>query len=191
MSKEQSTNWIDQVYRCCREAEASQIAEFAISLPLLAAVVIGITDFGSAFDLKYKLSNAVREGARVGSMQSTSDITNATPVSVTAVRDEIDSYLTGDHVNDCGLATAVPAQSGLVWTYTASSGCPGGGTLTLTVDRGKTFQTTGGVTVETTRVSISYPFQWRFSKVIRVLVPGAVYQGLSYISNEAAMQNLN
>jgi Flp pilus assembly protein TadG len=188
---EQSTNWIGYIYRYCKQTEASQIAEFAISLPLLAAVVIGITDFGSAFDLKYKLSNALREGARVASMQSTSDITNATPTSVTAVRDAIDSYLVGDHVNDCGLATAVPAQSGLVWTYTASSGCPGGGTLTLTVDRGKTFQTTGGVTVETTRVSISYPFQWRFSKVIRVLVPGAVYQGLSYISNEAAMQNLN
>ena len=124
-------------------------------------------------------------------MQSTSDITNATPVSVTAARDAIDSYLVGDHVNDCGLATASPAQAGLVWTYTASSGCAGGGTLTLIVDRGKTFQTTGGVMVETTRVSISYPFRWRFSSVIRVLIPTARYSGVSYISNETVMQNLN
>jgi TadE-like protein len=191
MSQQPSGNLIRDLWRYCNQTEASQIAEFAISLPLLAAVVIGITDFGSAFDLKYKLSNAVREGARVASMQSTSDITNATPASGTAVRDAIDSYLVGDHVNDCGLATAVPAQSGLVWTYTASSGCAGGGTLTLIVDRGHAFQTTGGVSVETTRVSISYPFKWRFNKVIRVLIPGALYQGVSYISNESVMQNLN
>jgi len=124
-------NWIAHFWRCCKQTQASQIAEFAISLPLLVVVVIGITDFGSAFDLKYKLSNAVREGARVASTQSTSDDTDAIPVSVTAVRDAIDSYLIGDHVNDCGLATASPAQAGLVWTYTANTGCPGGGTLTL------------------------------------------------------------
>jgi Flp pilus assembly protein TadG len=178
-------------WRCYNHTAGSQIAEFAVSLPLLAVVVIGITDFGSAFDLKYKLSNAVREGARFASRQSTSDLTNATPTSVTAVRDLIDSYLIGDHVNDCGLATASPAQAGLVWTYTANTGCPGGGTLTLIVDRGKTFQTTGGVTVETTRVSISYPFQWRFSSVIRVLIRTARYLPVTYISNESVMQNLN
>jgi Flp pilus assembly protein TadG len=178
-------------WRYCEQTEASQIAEFAVSLPLLAVVVIGITDFGSAFDLKYKLSNAVRAGARVASTQSTSDDTDAVPTSVTAVRDTIDSYLVGDHVNDCGLATATPTNSGLVWTYTANTACPGGGTLTLIVDRGKTFQTTGGVTVETTHVSISYPFQWRFSGVIKVLIRNARYPGITYISNESVMQNLN
>ena len=146
MSQEQLMNRVAHLWRYCKQTQASQIAEFAISLPLLAVVVIGITDFGSAFDLKYKLSNAVREGARFASTQGTSDLTNATPASVTAVRDVIDSYLVGDHVNDCGLATASPAQAGLVWTYTANTRCPGGGTLTLIVDRGKTFQTTGGVT---------------------------------------------
>jgi Flp pilus assembly protein TadG len=179
-------------WRCYNHTAGSQIAEFAISLPLLAVVVIGITDFGSAFDLKYKLSNAVREGARFASTQSASDLTNAVPASVTAVRDLIDSYLIGDHVNDCGLATASPVQAGLlVWSYTANTRCPGGGTLTLIVNRGKTFQTTGGVTVETTRVSISYPFQWRFSSVIRVLIRTAGYLRVTYIRNESVMQNLN
>jgi len=178
--------------RCFNHTAGSQIAEFAVSLPLLAVVVIGITDFGSAFDLKYKLSNAVREGARFASIQSNSDLTNAVPASVTAVRDVIDSYLIGDHVNDCGLATASPVQTGLLlWTYTANTRCPGGGTLTLIVDRGKTFTTTGGVTVETTRVSISYPFQWRFSSVIRVLIRTARYLRVTYIRNESVMQNLN
>jgi hypothetical protein len=113
-------NWIAHFWRYCKQTQASQIAEFAVSLPLLAVVVIGITDFGSAFDLKYKLSNAVRAGARVASAKSTSDDTDAVPVSVRAVRDAVDSYLIGDHVNDCGLATATPTQSAstLVWTYT-------------------------------------------------------------------------
>ena len=184
----------DQVQRCrelwhrCNKTTGSQIVEFAVSLPLLAAVVIGITDFSSAFNLKFKLSNAAREGARYASTQSTSDLSNAPPDSITAVRDVVHGYLVGDRVNDCGLATATPTNSGLVWTYTANTGCPG--TLTLIIDRGNTF-VTGGVTVEATRVSISYPFQWRFSKVIRVLIPGAVYAGISYLSNASMMQNLN
>ena len=90
MSQDQ-LNRVAHLWRYCKQTQASQIAEFAISLPLLAVVVIGITDFGSAFDLKYKLSNAVREGPRFASRQSTSDLTNATPASVTAVRDLIDS----------------------------------------------------------------------------------------------------
>jgi Flp pilus assembly protein TadG len=193
MSQEQLMNWMAHLWRCCKQTQASQIAEFAVALPLLAVVVIGITDFGGAFDLKYRLSNGVRAGVRVASTQSTSDDTDAVPVSVTAARDAIDSYLIGDHVNDCGLATATPTKSasGLVWTYTANTACAGGGTLTLIVDRGKTFQTTGGVTVETTHVSISYPFKWRFSGVIKVLIPNAQYLGVTYIKNEAVMQNLN
>ena len=170
------------------ETTGSQIVEFAVSLPLLAAVIIGITDFSSACNLKFKLSNAAHEGARFASSQSTSDLTDVPSASIAAIRDVVNSYLAGDRVNTCGLASATPANSGLIWTYTANTGCPG--TFTLTIDRGST-TVTGGLTVEATRVSVSYPFQWRFSKVIRVLIPGAVYQGVSNLTNESVMQNLN
>src|SRR2546428_10386539 len=109
MSQEQLMNRVAHLWRYCKQTQGSQIAEFAISLPLLAVVVIGIKDLGSAFDLKYKLRNAVRAGARVGSTQNTSDVTNAIPPSVNAVRDAGDSYRVGDRVNDCGPATASPA----------------------------------------------------------------------------------
>jgi Flp pilus assembly protein TadG len=179
---------LDQWRCCCSQTSGSQIVEFAVSLPLLAAVIIGITDFSSAFNLKFKLSNAAHEGARFASTQSTSDLTDTPPASITAIRDVVNSYLVGDRVNTCGLATATPTNSaGLIWTYTASTGCPG--TFTLTIDRGNT-TVTGGLTVEATRVSVSYPFQWRFSKVIRVLIPGAVYAGVSNLTNESVMQNL-
>jgi Flp pilus assembly protein TadG len=172
---------------CCSQTTGSQIAEFAVSLPLLAAVIIGITDFSSAFNLKFKLSNAAHEGARLASTQTTSDLTDTPPASITAIRDIVNSYLVGDRVNTCGLETATPTNAGLVWTYTASTGCPG--TFTLTIDRGDT-TITGGLTVEATRVTVSYPFQWRFSKVIRVLIPGAVYQGVSNLTNQSVMQTL-
>jgi Flp pilus assembly protein TadG len=173
--------------------EASQIVELAISLPLLAVIVIGITDFSGAFNTKFKLGNAVREGARFASNESTSDLSNpTTPLSISAVRDVVDNYLLAAHINDCGLSSAVPIKTAvLTWTYTANTGCAG--TLTLTIDRGSIFLTTAGspLTVEATHINIQYPYQWRFNSVIRVLVPTATYAGLTTISADAVMQNLN
>jgi hypothetical protein len=107
------------------------------------------------------------------------------------VRDVVDSYLVALHINDCGLSTQLASKSGLVWTYTANTGCAG--TLALTIDRGDTFNVAGGTPakVEATHVSISYPYQWRFSSVIRVLIPSATYLPLTQITEDAVVQNLN
>ena len=183
--------WRRCKFKAYARTEGSQIAEFAISLPLLAVIVIGITDFGSAFNLKYKLSNAVREGLRFASTQTASDLSNPTPLSIAAIHDVVDNYLVGAHVNDCGLSTTSPTNAGLIWTYSANAGCPGNGTLTLTINRGDTFQTTTPATVETTRIRISYPYQWRFSSVVKVLIPSSQYAGVTQITTEAVMQNLN
>ena len=196
MLRKELMSRVVQLWRRCKfkayaRTEGSQIAEFAISLPLLAVIVIGITDFGSAFNLKYKLSNAVREGVRLASTQTASDLSNPTPLSIAAIHDVVDNYLVGAHVNDCGLSTTSPTNAGLIWTYSANAGCPGNGTLTLTINRGDTFQTTAPVTVETTRITISYPYQWRFSSVVKVLIPSSQYAGVTQITTEAVMQNLN
>ena len=138
-------------------------------------IVIGITDFGTAFSLKQTLNNAAREGARSGSRQSMSDIANTTAPwpSIDAIHDAVDNYLVASNINDCGLSGTAPAKSGLTWTYTANTNCPGNGTLTLTIDRGTTFQTTGAtiVTIENTHIQISYPYQWRFGSFIQFFVP--------------------
>ena len=198
MLRKELMSRVVQLWRRCKfkayaRTEGSQIAEFAISLPLLAVIVIGITDFGSAFNLKYKLSNAGREGLRFASTQTASDLSNPTPLSIAAIHDVVDNYLVGEHVNDCGLSTTSPTNAGLIWTYSANTGCPGNGTLTLTINRGDTFPTTGGntVTVETTRIRISYPYQWRFSSVVKVLIPSAQYAGVTQITTETVMKNLN
>ncbi len=44
------------------DASGSQLLEFAVALPLLVVLVVGIFDFGEAFNVKQKLSNMAREG---------------------------------------------------------------------------------------------------------------------------------
>ena len=186
------TTWRQWLEGCAR-TEGSEIIEFAVSLPLLIVIAIGITDFGSAFNLKYKLNNAVGAGARFASNQTTSDLTNPTPPSTTAIRDVIDNYLSTANVNDCGLSTTVPTKSGLSWTYTASTNCPGNGSLILVVNRGDTFSSTGAspVGLEATRVTLTYPFQWRFHRVIKLIAQTATYAGVTLLTTEAVMPNLN
>src|SRR5579863_7559969 len=100
-----------------RETEAAALIEFAVALPLLVVLVVGIFDFGGAFNLKQELNNAAREGARFGAAQPTNDISttnpNPKPPSVDAIRYVIDAYLQTAHINDCGLsAVAQPASAG-------------------------------------------------------------------------------
>lgn len=179
-----------------RGTDAAALIEFAVALPLLVVLVVGIFDFGGAFNLKQELNNAVREGARFGAAQPSNDIspTNLKPPSVDAIRLLVDSYLQTAHINDCGL-NAIPEPSqggGMVWTYNASSGCFGQA-LTLTISRAVPVQATVGgatVTMLCTTVHIAYPYQWHFNNVIQLLVPGANYT-LGNIQGNATAVNMN
>lgn len=185
------------LWRCLgwlADTKASQIAELAVALPLIMIIVIGITDFGSAFTLKQKLNNAAREGARFASNQTMADVTNTAPNSVAAIRDVVDNYLVTSHINDCGLATATPDKSGLIWTFTSDIGCGGTGGLTVIINRGNTFATSGTprTTIENTRITISYPFQWRFGKLMSLIVPNSNYAlGVTQITSTFVSPNLN
>src|ERR1700690_2327058 len=130
-----STRW-----QACRDDRASQIAEFALSLPLLVLIVVGIFDFSGALSLKQKLTNAAREGARVAAADPASDLgfppASGFPVSVDDAYQVVDYYLVQEKINDCGLSAKPPTQGvGLNWVSTATTGCPGSG-LQLTINRG-------------------------------------------------------
>jgi Flp pilus assembly protein TadG len=184
----------ERLLRVCASTDGSQIVELAVSLPLLLVFVVGITDFGTAFNLKQKLNNAAREGVRVAANQYMGDVVNASPNSIIAIHDAVDNYLLAARINDCGLSSVNPTKAGLTWTYTANTACPGNGTLTLTIDRGNTFQATDAktTTLETTHVVISYPYQWRFGGVIHFFAPSANYaNGVTQIPADAMMTNLN
>jgi len=192
--------------------EGSALVEFAIALPLLVVIVVGIFDFGAAFNTKQELNNAMREAARFGAAQPTNDLSNAgVPASVDAIRVLVVSYLRVSRINDCGLASAAGTNPAtMIWTYstTSSSGCVG--TMTLTIVRG--FSTAGagstsgcgmvadnygspnpisGLNIPCTRVTMSYPYQWHFNSVIQLVVPTANYGGLLQIQTDATVPNMN
>lgn len=174
-----------------RRTEAAALIEFAVALPLLVVLVVGIFDFGGAFNLKQELNNAVREGAHFAASQPTNDLALSQPPSVNAVRFLVDSYLQNAKINDCGLSTATWASGGgLTWQFSASgNGCA----MTLTVSRGIVVpEVVGGATVNVlcTTVHIAYPYQWHFNSVIQLLVPGANYTFTNILSDATAV-NMN
>lgn len=178
------------------DTRATQIAEFAVALPLLLVVVVGIFDFGNAYNLKQKVTNAARDAARFGAGQPTNDLSNTPPASITAIRDLVSNALLSSKVNDCGLATAAATAAGAAtpwkWSFTVSCGAPGN--LVLTVDRGYVFTSTvtsGGTAIKmiSTNVTILYPYKWQFNRVITTLVPTAVYSGTTQIAVTSVVAN--
>jgi Flp pilus assembly protein TadG len=180
--------WLRRVARgAWREDRAAQIVEFAVSLPLLVVFVVGIFDFSNAFTLKQKLTNAVRDGARVAAADPASDLSSpiSAPTSVIDAFQVVHNNLLANNINDCGIpsATAPTTTSGLTWTYTGTTNCPPGG-LTIIINRGYYFpanSTTlapvtcapqplaGQAAVIGTCVSIKYAYPWRFGKVASLL----------------------
>jgi hypothetical protein len=185
--------------RACRDEGAAQIAEFAISLPLLVVFVVGIFDFSGALTLKQKLTNAAREGARVAAADPANDLGNGSsvpPVSVSDAFYVVDDYLLSQNINDCGLKSVEPSSAGnFIWKST-TPGCPGGpsSSLLLTINRGCiTSQMIGTVQTDLidTCVTIQYPYKWRFNSVITLLVPNTTYASVSYITATATAFNEN
>ncbi len=170
-----------------RQDHAAQLVEFAVSLPLLVLFVVGIFDFSAAFTLKQKLTNVARDAARVAAADPSADVGNLTsgvPSSITHAFKVIDSYLTANNLNDCGLASKTPSSSGVTWTYTvAPTGNPPCG-ITVIINRGYYFPVTsttapalncqsqapGGQTALVgTCVSIQYAYAWRFGRAASLL----------------------
>lgn len=170
-----------------RSDRGAQLVEFAVSLPLLVLFVVGIFDFSAAFTQKQKLTNVARDAARVAAADPSADVGNLTsgvPSSITHAFKVIDSYLTANKLNDCGLASKTPSSSGVTWTYTiAPSGNPPCG-ITVIINRGYYFPVTsttppalncqsqapGGQTALVgTCVSIQYAYPWKFGRAASLL----------------------
>lgn len=195
--------------RRLRGSEGSQLAEFAVTLPLLVVFLIAIYDFGNAFSVKHKLVAAVREGTRFAANQPTADLSNPSAGScspddsictgsVEAIARLVGAHLLTEGLPDCGLSNSsvqTVTTTDLTWTYSVSSGCAG--TLSLTVNRGFTYQVSPSalyvksMTVDATQVTISYPYTWQFRKVIGLIAPGSRYATISQITATTTVPNLN
>ncbi|MBV8051155.1 MAG: pilus assembly protein [Acidobacteriaceae bacterium] len=183
--------FLERLVAGTESTNGAAIVEFAVALPLLIVLVVGIFDFGGAFNIKQELGNAMREAARFGAAQPTNDLRNGgTPPSVDAIRYLVDSYLVAARINDCGLGGVGVPGGGPPWVYTANgNGCAG--TLTLTINRGVVLpETVAGTAINllATQVSISYPYQWRFNNALHLISPGSTF-ALANIPADATAVN--
>jgi Flp pilus assembly protein TadG len=188
--------WTTPLSRMLRaDDRASQIVEFALSLPLLVLFVVGIFDFSGAISLKQKLTNAAREAARVAAADPANDVgTAGVPVSVADAFWVVDNYLISENLSDCGLKGDRPAKTtGLTWVSTAiSSPCSAGAGLVLTINRGCIAQQTinkDKVNLVSTCVTIQYPYKWRYGGVSGLV--GGKFTGPTSITTTATAFNEN
>ena len=189
------------------EDGASQIVEFALSLPLLVLFVIGIFDFSSAISLKQKLTNAAREAARVAAADPANDLSGTAlpmPVSVRDSLQVVDNYLQSEKLNDCLLSHATPTLGAdLTWTFNAQDNGCGSPGITLTVNRGYYFLAgtqpsasctsvqpgAGQTAVVGTCVILQYPYTWQFGGVSGLF--GGHFLGPTLITTTAVAFNEN
>jgi Flp pilus assembly protein TadG len=181
--------------QCCADDCASQIVEFALSLPVLVLFVVGIFDFSGAISLKQKLTNAAREGARVAASDPQNDLAATVPASVWDAFWVVDNYLASENINDCGLKTPVTptlTAGTLTWVASATgSGCPGSG-IKLTINRGCVTTIGNGanrVRLIGTCVTITYAYKWQFGNVAGLF--GGTFTGPSNLTTTATAFNEN
>jgi len=95
-----------------RSESGASAVEFAILLPVLMMVLFGIIEFGLALYRQAILTNASREGARLGIVQSVPAITDA---QINAV---INTYLTNAGINpgDMNPAPTITGAGGVTGT---------------------------------------------------------------------------
>jgi len=184
-----------------RQTEGSAILEFAIALPLLVVFIVGIYDFGGAFNQKQKIEQAAQEGAIIAAAQPTSDLLPAAgsttnPDSLVPVVDAVFNSLSQSGVLTAACTppgTAAGPAPALTWTYTiknCSSLFPTDN-LVITVNRGWVAATGAGqLSVVGTTVTVTYPYNWRFNSVIQLIFPGSnSYSASTTISESATAHN--
>jgi len=176
---------------------AAELAEFALVLPLVVVIFVGIFDFGTAFTLRDKLTNGAREGTRLAIRQGNSDLGQAAPASVQAIRDTVANYLVNAKVTTCVIGTTptkVGGSNGLSWTYNSSSATPACSNVLLTIDRaytGSPAVTLNGSTALMSRVTLTYPYSFlSFHRAVTLVAPGATYAGTITLTAQSVMQNL-
>ena len=98
-----------------RRGRGAAAVEFALVLPLLLALVLGVIDWGYYFFVEQVVVNAAREGARVGTLQS-----NPTPVDAEANAKAACLAFIGQAGLDATRATCTPTTLAQSIAVTAS-----------------------------------------------------------------------
>lgn len=168
-----------------RNSEAAELVEFALLLPMLLVMIIGILDFATAYNLKQKLANAAREGARLGSSQTTADWSQTNPPSVGVIKDDVTTYLQQAGVDTSFIGTTMNPGTNFTWTYYSS------GTYGLKIEHNVQILASG-TSLQATRVTLNCPYDWTygFNHIIKLLIPSSTGIANIGIQTDATMVNL-
>ena len=123
----------DKAARARRRQQGTSVVEMALVLPLLLLLVFGIGDFGIAYTQWNSLTNAVREGARVGVVFQTpcNPATVQTTIETTVSTFAASSGLNGASIvttvtNPCaGTGTQLTVRSTVPYNYIAMAALAG------------------------------------------------------------------
>jgi hypothetical protein len=91
-----------RAYKRLRSESGASAVEFALLLPVLMLILFGIIEFGLALHRQAILTNASREGARLGIVSS------VPPIDLAAVNAKIDSYLIAAGINPADVSRTPP-----------------------------------------------------------------------------------
>ena len=180
--------------RCLLGTGGAQLVEFAFAMPFLVVIVVGVLDFGQAYNVKHMLTNASREAARITVSSPLTDSNGSCqgadpPCSIQAAAEAAKTYLTNAGQSKASCITPATQSSGSVatlkWTYTCTNG------VSLTIDRSLVVSGgPNGTVIPSAKVTLSYPYTWTLGRVIGLL-PGNLTLSLpSTLTTSAVMQIL-
>jgi Flp pilus assembly protein TadG len=174
----------------------AQLLEFALVLPLLLVLAVGVVDFGRAWNIRQILNNAAREGARLAASRpsvelsncnSNSNSSNSNPVGNMLICQVVVQYLQHAAVDtsfiaECSAGTWDPC------TFTATYYSDPSNGYGLKIERSVPVPGTSP-TVFGARVTLKYPYRWTlgFDHVIRLIAPGAQFGNPIPITTDAFM----
>lgn len=168
--------------------EGSQLLEFGLTLPFLLVFVIGIIQFGGAFNLKQKMANAARESARIMVSNTVADsgcTSSGSNCSAQAAAQAVANDMTNAGVDSsCISPTGLTSSGTESWSDTCGNG------ISLTINHQYVYTPSGGSLVTGTEVTVTHPYTWFFNDVIHLLVPGAHLALPNSLTETAVMQNI-
>lgn len=100
-----------KIYRLAKNRQGQSLLEFALIIPIIIIVLVGIFDLGRAFFALITINNAAREGARYGTMHR-GDFTGMVNAAVAEALNSGIEILTTDVVVTCPLDAANKCTKG-------------------------------------------------------------------------------
>ena len=100
-----------------RSERGQSLLEFALILPVFLAIVIGIFEFGRAWNVYQVLTNTAREGARLAVIQSSNEAEVRSTISDGLQRAGLDPAIASVSVEGKGDGTGQPSTIQLSYPY--------------------------------------------------------------------------